>query len=96
MIYDEIGAWGVTAKDFIAGLKEHKGKALTVRINSPGGEVFDGAAIYNALKRHKGGVITQIDGIAASMASYIALIGSPVRMASVGMVVKVGLLSLWR
>lgn len=80
-IYDEIGGWGITASAFVADLKKHTGKSLVVRINSPGGAVTEGSAIFNALRRHKGGVITQIDGLAASMGSYIAMAGTPIRMA---------------
>jgi len=81
-IYDAIGYYGVTAKAFLEELKKHTGKKLTVRINSPGGIVTEGLAIFNALKRHKGGVIVEIDALAASMATYIALAGAPVRMAA--------------
>lgn len=84
-IFDEIGMWGVSAKQFITDLKQipsdHK---ILLRIHSPGGEVFDGNAIYNALQNHKGGVEVQIEGLAASMATVIALTGAPVRMAANG------------
>jgi ATP-dependent Clp endopeptidase proteolytic subunit ClpP len=80
-IYDAIGFYGVSAKAFIDELKKVAGKKLTVRINSPGGVVTEGLAIFNALKRHKGGVIVEIDALAASMATYIALAGAPLRMA---------------
>lgn len=83
-IYDVIGLWGVSAKSFTDELKKHSGKKLTVRINSPGGSVVDGYAIFNALKRHKGGLRVQIDALAASMATYIALAGAPIRMAENG------------
>lgn len=52
---------------------------VTVRINSPGGDVFDGAAIYNAFTSHKGVVTTRIEGLAASMASVIAMAGKKVQ-----------------
>lgn len=80
-IYDEIGMWGVSAKDFIDELAQHKGKAVELHINSPGGSIVEGNAIYNALKRHDGGVTSQIDGLAASMATVVALAGNPVKMA---------------
>lgn len=84
-IYDEIGLWGVTAKDFAGSLKElPKGKPVTLRINSPGGSVVDGFAIYNLL-RERGGVSTKIDGLAASMASIVALAGDSVEIAANGM-----------
>jgi ATP-dependent protease ClpP protease subunit len=79
-IYDEIGAFGIGAKEFIAELREYKGQHVHVRINSPGGEIIDGSAIANALNRHEGGVTVHIDGLAASMASYIAMSGNPTYM----------------
>jgi ATP-dependent Clp endopeptidase proteolytic subunit ClpP len=80
-IYDEIGFFGVSAKDFAAELKEHSGKHVHLRINSVGGSVIDGNAIFNALKRHKGGLTVHVDGLAASMASVIAMAGDRVLMA---------------
>ena len=80
-IYDEIGAYGVSAKNFLDELGKLPGEAsLTLRLNSPGGSVFDAVAIYNALKRHAGPVSVWIDGIAASAASYIAMAGDEVVM----------------
>jgi len=80
-IYEDIGMFGITAIDFINELKQFKGRHLDVRINSPGGSVTDGVAIYNALKRHNGGVTVHIDSLAASMASVIAMAGNPVYIA---------------
>jgi len=74
-IYDEIGYFGVTAQVLVAELKNVTGD-LTVHINSPGGDVFDGIAILNALRNHKGEVTTIVDGLAASAASFIAQAGS--------------------
>lgn len=54
---------------------------INVRINSPGGDVFMGIAIYNALARFPGQVIVDVDALAASIASIIALAGRPLRMA---------------
>jgi ATP-dependent Clp protease, protease subunit len=80
-IYDEIGAYGVSARAFLADLGALPDDApLTLRLNSPGGSVFDAVAIYNALTRHAGGVTVWIDGIAASAASYIAMAGREVVM----------------
>jgi len=80
-IYDEIGAYGVSAKAFLADLGKLPDKApLTLRLNSPGGSVFDAVAIYNALQRHAGTVTVAIDGIAASAASYIAMAGDEIIM----------------
>ena len=80
-IYDEIGFGGVTAKQFAADLKKLKGQHIDLRINSVGGSVIEGAAIFNALKRHKGGLTVHIDGLAASMASVIAMAGEETRIA---------------
>ena len=91
LIYDPIGAdWfgeGVTAKRFIDDLAEQGDLTdIHVRINSPGGEVFDGFAIYNALKNHKAQIHVQIDGLAASIASVIAMAGDLVTMGDGAMI----------
>jgi ATP-dependent protease ClpP protease subunit len=78
-IYDEIGYFGVTASDMIRDLADVSGP-LEVHVNSPGGEVFEGLAIYNALMARKD-VTVMIDGMAASIASVIAMAGNPVIMA---------------
>ena len=81
VIYDEIGAYGVSAKGFLAELGALPGATpLALRLNSPGGSVFDAVAIYNAIKRHTGTVTVWIDGIAASAASYIAMAGDEIVM----------------
>ncbi len=81
LIYDEIGAYGVTAKGFLAELGAlPDDAAIDLRLNSPGGSVFDAVAIYNALKRHTGDITVWIDGIAASAASYIAMAGDTIVM----------------
>lgn len=73
-IYEEIGYWGVNAKQFADDLKGLRGiSTIQLRINSPGGSVFDGTAIYNCLKQHPATVVAYIDGLAASMASVIAM-----------------------
>ena len=81
LIYDEIGAYGVSAKGFLAELGAlPDDAAIDLRLNSPGGSVFDAVAIYNALKRHSGEITVWIDGIAASAASYIAMAGDMIVM----------------
>jgi len=81
VIYDEIGAYGVSAKGFLAELGAlPDATPLALRLNSPGGSVFDAVAIHNAIKRHSGTVTVWIDGIAASAASYIAMAGDEVVM----------------
>ncbi|MFD7794330.1 head maturation protease, ClpP-related [Streptomyces sp. NPDC059759] len=82
MLYDEIGGWyGATADEFIADLRGITSPNLRVRINSPGGSVFEGIAIANALRSHPGNVIIQVDSVAASIASVIAMAGDRVEMA---------------
>ncbi|MFC8515488.1 head maturation protease, ClpP-related [Streptomyces sp. NPDC057257] len=82
MLYDEIGGWyGATADQFIADLRGVTAPNLRVRINSPGGSVFEGIAIANALRSHPGNVIVQVDSVAASIASVIAMAGDRVEMA---------------
>lgn len=80
-IYDAIGGYEINAKDFADQLKALDAETIHLRINSPGGSVIDGNAIFNALKRHSAKVVTHIDGLAASMASVIAMAGDEVRMA---------------
>jgi len=81
LIYDEIGAYGITAKGFLAELGAlPEGTPIDLRLNSPGGSVFDAVAIYNAIKRHEGTVTVWIDGIAASAASYVAMAGDEIVM----------------
>jgi ATP-dependent protease ClpP protease subunit len=75
MIYDEIGMWGVSASDFAAELNAVKAPQIELRLNSPGGEVFDGIAIYNALRNHPAEITVRVEGLAASIASVIAMAG---------------------
>lgn len=90
-MYDEIGSsWdgqGITAKSFADALKALGTiKALDVYMNSPGGSVFEGLAIYNQMKRFDGEKVVHIDGIAASIASVIAMAGDEIRIAANGTV----------
>lgn len=78
LIYDEIGFWGVMASDVVAALPDEGD--LHVRINSPGGNVFDGIAIFNRLVDHPGKVTVTVDGLAASAASFIAMAGDRIVM----------------
>lgn len=80
-IYDYIGDYGVEAKRFVMELQALDVEQINLRINSPGGSVTDGFAIYNALHRHPAKIIAHIDSLAASMASIIALTGETVHMA---------------
>lgn len=85
-IYDDIGpAWMgmIDASTVISALRDYEGR-LTVRINSAGGSVDEAIAIYNALERHRGGVDVAVDSIAASAASYIAMVGEKITIAEGG------------
>lgn len=81
-IYDEISFWGTTAEAFVAELDAAAagGADIVVSLNSPGGDVFDALAIYNALRRYAGRVTTRVDGFAASAASLIAMAGDQLIM----------------
>lgn len=83
-IYDIIDPFfGIGAKQFADDLKEIGDvKTINVRINSPGGDVFDGLAIFNQLDRHKARIVVDVDGLAASIASIIAMAGDEIRMAA--------------
>lgn len=80
-IYDEIGYWGLTAKDFVKELGAVKASAITLHLNTPGGDVFDGIAIHNALRAHPAPVNVVIDSLAASIGSVIAMAGDSITMA---------------
>jgi ATP-dependent Clp protease, protease subunit len=86
LIYSDIGPeeWGgVSAKAVKAQLDTMNDAAeITVRINSPGGDVFDGFAIYNLLAQHPAKINVKVDGWAASAASVIAMAGDTVEMAA--------------
>lgn len=82
LIYDTIGGWffGVDAQDFAHELRDITASKINVRINSPGGRVFDGISIYNALVRHPAEIHVHVDGLAASIASIIAMAGDTITM----------------
>jgi len=86
LIYDSISWYGLSAKKFVDDLKGITSKNIKLRINSPGGSVFDGLAIYNALRAHPARVTTRIEGVAASIASVIALAGDHVTAADASFV----------
>lgn len=84
-IYGDIGEswWAetVTAAQFVKDIAAISAQTITIRINSFGGSVSDGVAIYNAIKRHSATVTTVVDGVAMSVASLIAMAGDTVEMA---------------
>lgn len=84
-IYGNIGdRWdenGVVAADLVREIAALNVDTITLRINSYGGSVPDGLAIYNALKRHQASIDVQVDGVAISCAGYIAMAGDTITMA---------------
>lgn len=77
LIFEEIGAWGISARRLINDIADadlFSAAAVDIRIHSPGGSVLDGFAIFNTLRRLSGVVNIYIDGLAASMASVIAML----------------------
>ena len=80
-LYDIIDPyWGVGAAQFVKDLAAITAGTIHLRINSPGGDVFDGRAMATALREHKARVITHVDGLAASAASFIALAADEVEI----------------
>ena len=69
------GFYGIDASTVVKAIHDSKGKAITMYVNSPGGSVFDGLSIYNAMQDHEGDIKVKVTGIAASIASIIALGG---------------------
>lgn len=81
LLYDEIGGWGITAQQFARDLKALGDiSQIDLRIHSPGGDVFEGMAIYNLLRTHPANIDVYIDGLAASMGSVIAMVGNTIHM----------------
>ncbi|GAB3622574.1 Clp protease ClpP [Mariniluteicoccus endophyticus] len=73
-IYDEIGGWwGVPAQDFVRELAAIDTDQINLYVNSPGGSVWDGIAMLNAIRRHPANVVAVVDGLAASAASFLLM-----------------------
>ena len=79
-IFDDIGAFGVSAKSFLNDLASAQGDSVRVEINSPGGDVFAGLAIYNGLRNSGKKVNVRVLGLAASAASLVAMAGDTIEM----------------
>lgn len=77
-LYDEVGFWGISADTFVRDLAAVDTPRVDLHINSPGGDVWDGLAMFNALADHPAEVHVTVDGIAASAASFIAMAGDTV------------------
>ena len=80
-IFDEVGTFGVTAQSFIEEIKAFKDVPMNLHINCVGGDVFEGMAIYNVIKKRTAKTTIYIEGVAASMGSVIALAGDELIMA---------------
>lgn len=81
MLYDDIGAWGISARQFARDLAALGDVSqINLRIHSGGGDVMDGTAMYNILRGHSARVDVYIDGMAASMASVVAMAGDRIYM----------------
>lgn len=75
-LYDEIGIYGTRSSEFAERLKEAGDGDITLRVNSPGGDVYEGLAIMNQLRNHPGRVTAYVEGLAASAASFIVVGGA--------------------
>lgn len=81
-MYGEVGGWyGATAVDFVDALRTVAAGPISLHVNSPGGDIFEGAAIHAALAAHKGTVTAYVDGLAASAASFIVMAADHIVMA---------------
>lgn len=84
-LYDEIGNWGITARQFADEIRALKNVThIDLRIHSDGGSVFDGTAMYSVLKNHKATIHAHIDGVAASMATVVAMAADVIHIAENG------------
>ncbi len=85
LIYGDIGeSWygdTIAAKDFVREVDALDVDQINVRINSFGGSVPDGLAIFNSLRNHKATVVTKVEGVAASISSLIAMAGDQIEIA---------------
>jgi ATP-dependent Clp protease protease subunit len=80
-LYDAIDPWwGVSAESFVQQLSAITAPTINLRINSPGGDVFEARAIVTAIRQHPANVIAHVDGVAASAASYVALAADEVEI----------------
>lgn len=81
-VYGDIGGWwdGIQAEEFAKEIAALDVETLKVHLNSPGGVVFDGVAIYNALAQHKANVVATVEGIAASIASVILMAADEIQI----------------
>ena len=80
-LYSAIGWLGIEAESFVPALNDIESPVINLRINSPGGDVFDARSIATAIRQHPARVVSHVDGLAASAATFIAIAGDEVVMA---------------
>jgi ATP-dependent protease ClpP protease subunit len=80
-VYDVIGGYDMDATDFVQTVHSLDAKTIDLHVNSPGGLVYDGVAMYEALKAHPATVNVHVDGLAASAASFLAQAGDSIETA---------------
>lgn len=83
-VYDMIGGWDNDAAEFVQAVHALEADAWDLHINSPGGFVYDAMSMYEAVAGHPGAVRVQIDGLAASAASFLAMAGDSVEIVKGG------------
>ena len=76
----EVGNWDVSARQIADAIENKTSVPLTIKINSVGGDVFEGFALYNAIKMHEGPTTAIVEGLAASAASLFAMAADVVVM----------------
>lgn len=83
-VYDVIGGWDNDAGEFVQAVHALEASAIDLHINSPGGFVFDAVSMFEALDQHDAEVRVHVDGLAASAASFLAMVGTSVDIARGG------------
>ncbi len=83
-VYDVIGGWDLDSAEFVKAVHGIDAAAIDLHVNSPGGFVYDAVAMFEALERHPANVHVKIDGLAASAASFLAMVGDTVEIARGG------------
>lgn len=83
-VYDVIGGWDMDSSEFVKAVHALDADAVDLHINSPGGFVYDAVAMFEALDQHDAQVRVHVDGLAASAASFLAMVGHSVEIARGG------------
>jgi ATP-dependent protease ClpP protease subunit len=83
-VYDVIGGWDSDAGEFVKAVHAIDSPAIDLHINSPGGFVYDAVAMFESLAGHDADVAVHVDGLAASAASFLAMVGKTIEIAKAG------------